>query len=148
MWLPPFAPLRLEPRPSRRLARLLILFHGAAAGAIWSLPLPMAPLLLLDLVILLSYLRSRRAVLAPAFSWGGDGRWRDLQGGEWALHGESFVTPWLVILQLRNASGRRLTLVLPDDTLAADLHRRLRVRLRFSRSPAELELELADGGGV
>lgn len=58
-----------------------------------------------------------------------------LQSGHWQpvqLQASSLVLPWLVVLHYR-AEGQWFsrTLCLPADSLDADTHRRLRVRLRL-----------------
>nr|WP_217510201.1 protein YgfX [Pseudomonas corrugata] len=50
------------------------------------------------------------------------------------LRPDSLALPLIVILRFRLKGERRIrSLCVPRDALAADLHRRLRVRLRFSR---------------
>ncbi|CAD5200689.1 hypothetical protein [Pseudomonas sp. FEN] len=50
------------------------------------------------------------------------------------LQRDSLALPWLVVLRFRLAGERRVrALCVPRDALAPDEHRRLRVRLKFSR---------------
>jgi toxin CptA len=65
--------------------------------------------------------------------WSERGGWQSVQ-----VCGDSVVLPVIVILRFRIGSRRRLwrpvrSLCIPCDALAPDTHRRLRVRLRFSR---------------
>ncbi|UQY35570.1 hypothetical protein K8U54_03495 [Pseudomonas fulva] len=58
-------------------------------------------------------------------------------GGPWqpvTLQADSMALPWLVIVRFR-LPGRPFTysLCIPADAMSADMHRRLRVRLKFSR---------------
>jgi toxin CptA len=50
------------------------------------------------------------------------------------LHPDSLALPLIVLLRFRLAGQRRLrSLCVPRDSMARDQHRRLRVRLKFSR---------------
>ena len=68
-------------------------------------------------------------------TWKSDGAWiLTLVSGqqiETRLLPSTFVTPRLVLLNFRRGRWRSRTMVLPPDTLDADLLRRLRVRLRL-----------------
>lgn len=61
--------------------------------------------------------------------WSPQSDWQSMQ-----LMPDSMALPWLIILRYR-LPGHWFTrsLCLPPDALSADVHRRLRVRLRFSR---------------
>ncbi|MBK5510834.1 MULTISPECIES: protein YgfX [unclassified Pseudomonas] len=61
--------------------------------------------------------------------------WNQAQGWQSVqLRPDSLALPLVVILRFRLRGKRRVrTICVPHDSQAADLHRRLRVRLRFSR---------------
>mgnify|MGYP006906501186 FL=1 len=67
-----------------------------------------------------------------------DEGWQVLRsGGQWqpvTLQPDSIALPWLVIVRFR-LPGRWFThsLCIPADAMPRDVHRRLRVRLKFSR---------------
>ena len=57
------------------------------------------------------------------------GGWQPVQ-----LRPSSLALPWVIVLHFRLAGERRSrSLCIPRDALAHDVHRRLRVRLKFSR---------------
>ena len=132
------APLRLELRPSRRLALYLGVTH---AGALALLPLlPVAPLTgaLLAALVMLSLarefparvlMRGERAVVALV--WTREGDWHLLERGGRTrvcrLRPGSFRHPLLTVLGF--SGGRRCSVVLLPDSLDRDSFRRLRVRL-------------------
>lgn len=62
--------------------------------------------------------------------WSQRDGWQPVQ-----LMADSLALPWLIVLRFRPA-GAWLTrsICIPADSLAPELHRRLRVRLRFSRN--------------
>jgi len=49
------------------------------------------------------------------------------------IRGDSYLHPWLVILNLRFADGKRLSIPLPRDSLDHNQHRQLRVYLRLQQ---------------
>lgn len=68
--------------------------------------------------------------------WEGDSYWSltDRRGEcvSASLSGQTYVHPRLVILNFKLPGRRRpLAVVIPPDALPADVHRRLRVRLRL-----------------
>lgn len=135
------APLRLKPRPSARLAALLLLAHGAALIILPTLALPVWLIAgLAGGVIANFYLtftthvlrRGKRALVQLV--WEEDGRWTLTTGNgediEARLLPGSYVHPWLVILNF--ACGRRKrSAVLFPDALDPDTFRRLLVRLKI-----------------
>ncbi|HHH36700.1 MAG TPA: hypothetical protein ENK48_07725 [Gammaproteobacteria bacterium] len=135
-----FAPLRLEPRASRRLTCLLLVAHGGALLLPWTLPWPFWSILALNLVVIVSLARGVRHhvfrdgddVVQVAL-WQADGRWRlETPGGVMkgvVLRAAPCVHPALVVLELE-ARDTVYRLVLFSDALPRDVHRRLRVRLR------------------
>ena len=61
--------------------------------------------------------------------WRVDGGWQPVQ-----LRPDSLALPMIVVLRFRLKGEWRIrSLCVPRDALAPDVHRRLRVRLRFSR---------------
>ncbi|WP_248797212.1 protein YgfX [Pseudomonas sp. MWU13-2105] len=61
--------------------------------------------------------------------WNQASGWQPVQ-----LCRDSLALPWLVVLRFRLPGERRVrALCVPGDAQAADVHRRLRVRLKFSR---------------
>lgn len=129
------APLRLEPRPSRLLRRLLLLIH--LGGAALSLLLPIGwPLHILVPLALLWHGRAllRRTALVPTLTWDGDGLWwlhTDAGDQPLQLAPDSVVWPRLVVLNFRfEQGGGRLAVPLLPDSLAPDTMRRLRAALR------------------
>jgi toxin CptA len=65
--------------------------------------------------------------------WSEQGGWQTIQ-----VCGDTVVLPLIVILRFRVQTAGRLerqvrSLCIPRDALAPDIHRRLRVRLKFSR---------------
>ena len=135
-----FAPLRLEPRVSRRLTCLLLAAHGGALILPWTLPWSFWSILALNLVVIASLARGVRHhvfrhgddVVQVAL-WQADGRWRlETRSGVVegvVLRAAPCVHPALVILELE-ARNTVYRLVLFSDALPGQIHRRLRVRLR------------------
>ncbi|WP_434605258.1 protein YgfX [Pseudomonas sp. R1-7] len=96
---------------------LLCLGHGA-----WVLPRH----------LLLTHRRAFRGLRRDADGWqlwSTGGGWQAVQ-----LRPDSLALPMIVVLRFRlQGEWRVRSLCVPRDALAPDVHRRLRVRLRFSR---------------
>ncbi|MFH1602414.1 MAG: protein YgfX [Pseudomonadota bacterium] len=132
--------LTLSIRPSRILALVLTLMAGTALAAAWSsLPelaiVPIAAGILLALVwhIPDALHRGARGVRALELGAEGDARWQDGSGRwhEGKIMPSSYVSAWLVVVNLDgNARAARALVLLPDSAAAEDL-RRLRVWLRW-----------------
>jgi toxin CptA len=77
--------------------------------------------------------RGRRAVRALELRAAGDARWQDSAGrwNEAEVQPGSYVSSWLVVLNLRAPGGGRCSVVLLPDSAAAEELRRLRVWLRW-----------------
>lgn len=131
-------PLYLEPRPSRRLLRLLLLSHLASAvllavlAAHWSWPAVLLPL------PWFSHRHYRRRCLLPvrlARESDGSWLWHREDGAVVPVHllPETVLTPWLVLLHLREEGGRHHTVTLLGDSLPPGQFRVLRVALRLER---------------
>ncbi|GAB3385056.1 protein YgfX [Azotobacter armeniacus] len=102
---------------SRLLGASLCLAHAA-----WCLPRQ----------ILLSHPTAFRGVRRTAEGWqlwSARNGWRPVQ-----LRQDSLALPQVIVLRFRLPEERRVRgLCIPRDALAQDVHRRLRVRLKFSR---------------
>ena len=142
--------LRIEPRPSRLLSRALAAGALATATLAASLPLPWAVRILLVLSVALVTLRAARRTLGsglPAIVHVGLDRrlsvtMRDGRTQAGTLSCATYVGFRLVVIVWRPdrpsrvAPGRTRTLLIVADMLPADVFRRLRVRLRYSRTGA------------
>jgi hypothetical protein len=76
--------------------------------------------------------RGTASVRALELAAGGDARWQD-GTGQWHLAEilpDSYVSDWLVVVNLRAGGARRALVLLPDCAVAEEL-RRLRVWLRW-----------------
>lgn len=137
-------PVEVVLRPSRQLAAWICLVHAAALGALAATRLPdwaVAALAATVLVSSIHHLR-RHATLSAAAAvrrlvWTRDGEWlvTDAEGlaSVARLLPGAFVTPWLVVLNLRSGHGARHSVLLTRDNCDAEQLRRLRVRLRAER---------------
>jgi toxin CptA len=130
-------------RPSRSLTLLFFLLCALSLVSIWSLPLPVAGLLLMTVAAMcwISYY----LLLEANLSMGQSCVAFRLEGQEEivlvlrnGLHvsgrvsADTLVTPSLVILNvaLKKQSGKRSLLILPD-TMGVESFRRLRVALKW-----------------
>ena len=140
--------LTIEAGPSRLLAGLLVIMHGFAAALFWLVPLPNWFVLLLMPVFLISAWHAlRREAFRTlqhslvAFRFDADGRCEfQTRAGVWheaELLSSSFVAPYLTVLNLKPADGRRVqNLVILHDAVNAEDFRRLRVWLKWRCSSA------------
>jgi len=132
--------LRVQLGPSRRLAATVIVAHAAAlAGAVAGLPAPAAAIVAAGLAasavehVRRALHRSSLAVAALELDAGG-GVAVAGPGGDWSparLVDAAVPLPWLAVVSLRDALGRRRTAVVLPDSLAPEPFRRLRVWLRW-----------------
>ena len=139
--MPAATTLRIDLRPSLRLAALLGVAHVFALAAAW-VSLADWPLYLVGSGVLLSGAaclvetlhRSSRA--AVSFELHADGRasWRDRSGAwhEGKLGADHFVSTALVVMGLDQIEQGRKWVVLMADSASAEGLRRLRIRLRWS----------------
>ena len=136
-------PIRLALRPSRRLACLLGAAGAAACAAILLLPaLPWVKLALAAVVAAVTFyhlgrdalLRMPGSIVALEVTSNGElrclsrnGAWLDV-----SARGDSFVTPWLTVLNLTEP-GKQLSkrAILLSDSGDANVFRSLRVWLRW-----------------
>lgn len=132
----------LEPGPSPSLALLLCLLVVAAAAMVLAAPWHWAIRAGLVLVLVLAcadavrthaWRRGRRAWVCIRRL--GNGRWRliraDGKSVQGALHPDSFVHPWLVVVGVAGGHGWPVFVPVPTDALPHAGARRLRVWLRW-----------------
>ena len=142
--------LRLQLAPSRPLAALIVLAHGAAAAAVYTLikgPLGVAASI--GFVALGAAAAWSRALLAAgnsvrAIELGGAEPVFELANGERvavAVAARRYVTRYLVALPL--GGGLRRTLVVTADMLGREEFRRLRLWALWNRLPAVARKQLA-----
>ena len=132
--------LTVSLRPSRVLALCLTVMAGAALACAWiSLPLlalaPVAAGIALAWAWHLAQALQRGAGTARALELAakGDVRWQD-GSGQWheaEILPSSYVSDWLVVVNLGAAGARGRSLVLLPDCAVAEELRRLRVWLRW-----------------
>jgi hypothetical protein len=138
-------PLRIRPRPSRRLALFLISGHLAALVIACALPLDWYWRLGLAAAVLTGLVYGIGAhvlYLTPwsvrEATWNSDGAWTlALVSGrriDARLLPSTYVTRSLQVLNFRTGRWQYRTLTLLPDALDGDLLRRLRVRLRLARA--------------
>jgi len=136
------APLRIALEPSPHLFVLYAFVLGGGLLSLW-LAAPPWPLglatSLLALGLCIGVLRRHVWLSAPAaireLVWEADGLWRllrvDGSESEACLQGDSFVHPYLVVLNFRQLDGRRCSVLLTPQRVSAETLRRLRVRLKL-----------------
>ena len=131
-------------RPSRRLLVLYLLTFGLAVGALWLAAIPLWAALVGSMLclahalwvlpgqILLSDNSAFTGLRHDAAGWhlhSRSGEWQPVQ-----LRPDSLALPLAVVLRFRRDGERRVrSLCILPDALDAATHRRLRVRLKFSR---------------
>ena len=140
----PSSPFECRWQASRLLLRFYLVCLVLALLALWLAAIPLwaqclgGALLLLHAAwvlpgqILLSSAAAFTGLRHDALGWqlwSAAGGWQVVQ-----LRPDSLALPVVVILRFRLAGERRVRgLCIPRDALPRDLHRRLRVRLKFSR---------------
>lgn len=131
-------------RPSRRLLALYALIQGLALASLWLVEIPlwartlgvglclMHAARVLPRHILLSSAQAFSALHCDAEGWQ---LWNPAVGWQAIeLRPDSLALPLAVVLRFRLAGEWRVRgLCIPRDAMARDAHRRLRVRLKFSR---------------
>ena len=139
----PAAPaLRLDLKPSRLLAGALVSAHGLAGAAAWiSLSGWVQYLAWGAILASLAQALLRAAHPALSLELNEDGRasWRNRDGTwhEGRLGSSHFVSAALAVLELETPGlSRRKRVILMADSVSAEDFRRLRVWLRWRRSPA------------
>ncbi|MEB0047342.1 MULTISPECIES: protein YgfX [unclassified Pseudomonas] len=129
---------------SRQLLAVYLLAQLSALGSVVLLSIPVWACLVVALCclahgvwvvprqILLTHPTAFRGVRCNADGWQ---VWNQASGWQSVqLRPDSLALPLVVVLRFRLRGERRIrTLCVPRDAQAADLHRRLRVRLAFSR---------------
>lgn len=136
-------PIRLALRPSARLALIFAVAGSAACAAMLSVPLHggLQVLAMALIIALTAYHILRDALLRlpqsiVTIEVGAQGEFRcHVASGEWqemTVLGDSFVTPWLTVLNLRHPGRwRAQRAILLSDSADAEMLRRLRVWLRW-----------------
>lgn len=140
----PPAPLQLQPRPSRCLAWWLGGLHGAVLLAVWLAALDEAVRWGLTAGIaglwVYSGFRYWWRGRGLELVWTAEGHWLLQMAGRPGLVIRDWDAPWvapaLVLLRFRISTWRQRTVALCADSLGAEAHRRLRVRLRSDRGAA------------
>ena len=132
--------LRIDLRPSKFLAIALALAHGLALYAVW-ISLSGWPRALAGLAVLASLattllralLRIGRSAVSIELADDGRASWKDRRGAwhEGALGGSHFVSPLLVVVELKPLDRGAKRVILLADSAAWDDLRRLRVWLRW-----------------
>ena len=135
--------LRIGLRPSRILAGVLTIAHGAAVAVVLLVGIPLwaeiagTAVLLVHLPIVL---RQHALLLAAgavvSIEVGSDNKisvqTRSGEWGEYEVAGGTYVMPYLAVLNLRQSDGRSVKRIsILPDTLHADDFRQLRVWLRW-----------------
>ena len=129
---------------SRQLLAAYLLAQAFALGALFVLSIPLWASLLgafgcllhgfwvLPRQILLSHPKAMRGLRRDGDGWQ---LWNQAEGWQAVqLRRDSMALPMLVIVRFSLRGERRVRAVcIPRDALAPDQHRRLRVRLKFSR---------------
>lgn len=144
------APLRLDLQPSHYQLFYLIYAHGISLLAVlWPTSLSLAVQLLLVGCVLGSagwfWLRERQQLShssTQTWIWRQAQLWRNVATGQdWRLQNGYFLSPWLIIVTLQNAKGKRISLRIWRDQLTPQEYRNLYRRLKFWR-------ELPDQAGL
>ena len=140
----PSNPFECRWHASRQLLAAYLLAQAFALGALLLLSIPLWVSLLgafacllhgfwvLPRQILLSHPQAFRGLRRDADGWQ---VWNQAHGWQAAqLRPDSLALPLIVVLRFRlRGEWRVRSICVPRDSQAADVHRRLRVRLKFSR---------------
>ncbi|PID45859.1 MAG: hypothetical protein CSB47_07065 [Proteobacteria bacterium] len=141
----PFSqPVRIEIKGSPMVAGVIVapllllaitvLFYTPLAWYV--LVLPLAALLMVGAYYLRVHYWQLGKCSALEINQDNDQQWAVLTSDKWhlvELQPNSFVSPWLIVLNFKGDSGC-YTVMLPADSLDKDTHRRLRVRVRMAFS--------------
>jgi len=140
--------LRIDIRPSRLLAGALVLVHVVALCAIWIsvggwLRYAGAAAIFASLASTLAAAlqRAGRSVVSLEMQKDGRASWRERGGkaDEGTLGRSHFVSPFLVVLELKSADGRVRRVIFLADSAAPEDFRRLKVWLRWRRKSDRAE---------
>jgi len=146
--------LRVSLRPSRRLAALIAISHGAALAAA-VIGLAPSAALVVGVGLALSGVhhlrialhRSPLAVTALELSVDGEVAFAD-HGGEWTaatLRNAIVPAAWFAALAMRDSAGRRRAVVILPDAIEPDAFRRLRVWLLWRSATIPLRNNKGQG---
>ena len=124
------SPLVLNLKPTKSLLVFQLLMAATATVRLTLLPIETWPRLLTLVLavawVLLVLRRWRRSQPQTMCSYPSSGHWQ-IDGGLWLQpEPNQFVTRALVILYFRDTRGRRLSRVIPRDSLSPEQHRQLR----------------------
>lgn len=128
-------PLELDLIPSRSLQRLLLLVHALAAFSILLLPIAVVWQLSGILLLLLHYHQGQKQP-GCHLVWQQGNQWRLTSSGQTVdahLQPGSVLLPWLVLLVLKDESGKIHRICVFPDSIRTHAFRRLRVRLKIER---------------
>lgn len=130
--------LILHPKPSKSLAFSLYCIHGLSLIASFANAWPYPIDGLLACCVMLSFWSHLRAPpKVEQIEIKSDGHWlislKDGNSLEANLLAETWVSVWLIILQIETHQGKQ-SILLCRDSLDEDSFRQLRVRLKLNRS--------------
>ena len=145
-------PLRLQPKTSRIFTGLLIAGHLGAAAVLFPLDLPLILKVGIAVILMVSLVTAWRKQPGrtgeggvQTLTWKADGEWLlESVTGESinaTLHESTYVHPWLVVLNFRQADKRGLlSFVLAPDALPSETFRELRVRLKVAGNSVDEQI--------
>ncbi len=127
-------PLKLEIKPSRLFLQVHVLIYTLAILSILILPWP-GTIQCVGITFLIyvghkSYSGHNRLRL---LIWKQENKWELWESGVMKLlqlQGNSFVLPWLAILNFKSEDGRRISITIYTDAVGYQQFRQLRVRLK------------------
>lgn len=151
------APLRLEPRRSRRLLSMILAAHTGGLAVAFLANIPGLLRLALGLwVVPSAFIAVRRHLGGRSVRqaiWEVDGGWSLIRADGLRVTAqllpETYLSPWLVVLRFRGCGvSWRPVLVLLPDSLDSETFRRLRVRMRLHRTSMVADAVASGTGDV
>ena len=142
-------PFRVALKRSFLLAAALLFIHGGALVWLFAFALPMWVKLLVAIAIITSLLlqlrchllqKGGRAVMGLLWDGGDEWQLQRVQGEVSNAHllGSSFVSPWLIVLNFKIETSRRmLPVIIMTDAIDSTSFRRLTSKLRRVGSSAD-----------
>ncbi|HLW74656.1 MAG TPA: protein YgfX [Gammaproteobacteria bacterium] len=131
-------PLELLIRPSPLMATLLCLMHMAAIAVCTPLPISLAYRAAIVIGIVCAFFWNGYVFIQRTprrLHWSPEEGWTltDRKGTqhEVRLLPEAYLGPWLVIAHFKDERGKRMTVMLAQDSVRAEGFRRLKVLLRY-----------------
>lgn len=132
------SPIALNIRPSRSLTAAVAAIHFLACGAVLLANLPGLWSVATLVIIVVSYVVTRRGGKEGMMRCNADGGLAERIGDEWLnaeLLPEAVVLSWLVVFRYRlDGSNRTVTKIVLPDSVVGDEFRRFRVWLRWRTS--------------